>query len=466
MALNKSLDGLSQILPSDQILKDSDSLATYGRDWTRYYTPNPSAVLFPKTREDVATIVRWAKTQNVSLVPSGGRTGLSGGAVAKNAEVVVSMERMNKIRGINKVDRIVDVEAGVVTEELQNYASEQGYLFPVDFASRGSSQIGGNIATNAGGINVIRYGMMREWVAGLTVVTGNGDVLELNRGLVKNATGYDLRHLFIGSEGTLGFVTDALIRLTLKPGPSWVLVLGAPDLAAVMRVFETYQSAVPLTAFELFTDQALTHVLVNDGSLQQPFQTRAPYYILIQAELSDRTIEEKCLSLFEKCMEEGWVLDGVVSQGETHSRQMWKLRENISEALSKFTPYKNDISVRVSQCAQFLAEADQLLKKAYPDFEVIWFGHIGDGNLHISILKPASLSMEDFVKRCQTVDRILFETIAKYGGSISAEHGVGLSKKPFLSYTRAPQEIALMKSLKAIFDPANILNPGKIFDLA
>ncbi|MBX9769697.1 MAG: FAD-binding oxidoreductase, partial [Bdellovibrionales bacterium] len=274
------------------------------------------------------------------------------------------------------------------------------------------------------------------------------------------------RHLFIGSEGTLGFVTDALIRVTLKPGPSWVLVLGAPDLAAVMNVFETFQSAVPLTAFELFTDQALTHVLANDSNLQQPFQTRAPYYILIQSELADGSIEEKCLSLFEQCLEKGWVMDGVVSQGETHSRQMWKLRENISEALSKFTPYKNDISVRVSKCTQFLTEADRLLKTAYPDFEVVWFGHVGDGNLHISILKPAALAMDEFVKRCQIVDRILFETIAKYGGSISAEHGVGLSKKPFLGYTRSQEEIALMKSLKSIFDPAHILNPGKIFDFS
>lgn len=459
----QALTELKTLLPGDGVHTDPPTLETYGRDWTKHYDIHPSGVVFPETTEQVAEIVKWARKNKVALVPSGGRTGLSGGACAVNGELVVSLEKMNRVLGLNPIDRTITVEGGMVTEAVQNYAHDRGFLFPVDFAATGSSQIGGNIATNAGGIKVIRYGGMRDWVAGLRVVAGTGEIMDLNRALVKNNTGFDFRHLFIGSEGALGFITEATLKLTSPTQPLTVLVLAVPDLDSVMEVFKAFRDQVPLTAFEFFSDIAL-EIVTEHAHLQKPFTTETPNYLVVEVENLDASIEEKVLTIFESCVENGWVVDGAISQSETQARDFWRLREDISESLAPYTPYKNDISVRISQVPQFLRETDALLKASYPDFKVVWFGHIGDGNMHINILKPETLSREDFLAKCRGVSRLLFDAIAKLGGSISAEHGVGLVKKPFLQYARSPAEIELMKGVKRVFDPDGIMNPGKIFD--
>jgi len=460
------LSSLTTVFPVQNIATDAQSLAIYGHDWTKNFDTRASAVLFPQTTEQVAQIVKWARQNKVALIPSGGRTGLSGGACALHGEVVVSFEKMNRITDFNPIDRTVTCEAGVVTETLQKYVREQGFLFPVDFAARGSSQIGGNIATNAGGIKVLRYGNMREWVAGLKVVTGRGDILNLNRALVKNNTGFDLRHLMIGSEGALGFVTEATLKFTSNTQPLTVLCLGVPNLEAIMEVFRVFRNNVPLTAFEFFSDIALKYVLTHHSDLKRPFTTEAPNYLIVEVENTNDGVQEKIMELFESCVKEGWVIDGAISQSETQTKEFWRLREDISEATAPYSPYKNDISVTVSNVPQFLNETDAVFKKHYPDFEVVWFGHVGDGNMHINILKPKDLTREKFLERCHEVDDILFSVIEKLGGSVSAEHGVGLVKKPFLEYTRSVAEIELMKGIKKAFDPDGILNPGKIFDEA
>lgn len=459
------MEGLAEIVGATNILTDTSSLVEYGRDWTRYYTPTPKAVVFPQTTDQVVKLVKWARANKTQLVPSGGRTGLSGAAVAKNGEVVVSFSKMNKVLDFNSTDMTITVEAGLITEELQNAIAERGFYFPVDFAARGSSQIGGNVATNAGGIKVVRYGLMRDWIVGLEVVTGTGEVLNLNKGLIKNATGYDLRHLFIGSEGTLGFVTKVVLKFTHQPKPLSVMVLGVPDTESVMKVFSEFRKNTPLMAFELFTDKALETVLESHTELGKPFETPVPIYLLVEYEKVNEFTDDEALATFESCVEKGWVVDGVLSQSETQSKNFWALRELISEACSKYTPYKNDISVTISNVPDFMAAVDKVLSQQYPDLKVVWFGHIGDGNLHINILKPRELTMPDFVSKCQKVDAALFTTIQKFGGSISAEHGVGLSKKPFLHYTRSSSEIEFMRGIKRVFDPDSILNPGKIFDL-
>lgn len=460
--MNKDLlTELAWLFPNDQLRADPPALATYGRDWTKHYDIKPSAVVFPQTTEQVANLVKWARKNKVSLVPSGGRTGLSGGACAVHDEVVVSFERMNHILEFNPIDRTVRCEAGVVTEVLQKYVQDQGFFYPVDFAARGSSQIGGNIATNAGGIKVIRYGMTRDWVAGLKVVTGQGDILDLNRGLVKNATGFDFRHLFVGSEGALGFITEATLRFTKPSGPLTVLVLALPDLDSIMKVFRQFRDRLPLTAFEYFSDLALKHV-TQHSHLARPFATEAPHYLLVEVENTQENGLERLLEAFESCVEMGWVLDGVVSQSEAQARDFWRLREDISEATAPYMPYKNDVSVTIANVPAFLTEVDAILKKNYPDFEVVWFGHIGDGNMHINVLKPQELSREKFLEKCAGVNDVLFDVIRRLGGSISAEHGVGLVKKPYLEFTRPAAEITLMKSVKAVFDPDGIMNPGKM----
>jgi glycolate oxidase subunit GlcD len=446
-----------------KVLTDPADLESYGKDWTRIYAPNPLAIVLPKTTEQVQALVRFANENGVALVPSGGRTGLSAGAVAANGEVVVAFDNMNQILDFSASDRLVRCQAGVVTEQLQNFAEENNLYYPVDFASAGSSQLGGNLSTTAGGIKVIRYGMSRDWVAGLKVVTGKGDILDLNKDLAKNNTGYDLRHLFIGAEGTLGFITEATMKLSRQPDNLTVLVLGLNDLGNTMDVLKTFQGGLDLTAYEFFSHQAMGHVLAH-GQVQAPFETEAPYYALLEFEATSDQVMDAAMNLFEQCMENGWVLDGVISQSETQAQNLWQLRERISESIAPRTPYKNDISVVVSKVPGFLQEIDELVAEHYPDFEIIWFGHIGDGNLHLNILKPEDMAKEDFFEKCQQVNKWVFEIVEKYQGSVSAEHGVGMTKKPYLQYTRSEAEIAYLRGIKQVFDPNGIINPGKIFD--
>ena len=456
---------LSAVLAPEQVAVDPALLETYGQDWTRFTPPAPTAIVFPRDTADVVAIVECARRCQFTLVPSGGRTGLSGGACAANGEVVVSMDKMNAISPVNLMDRTVTAGAGAITQNIQQAARDADLFYPVDFASSGSSQIGGNIATNAGGINVIRYGMTREWVAGLTVVTGKGEVLELNKGLMKNNTGLDFRHLFIGSEGILGFITEATLKLTAPPKDPTVLVLGLSDMSAIMAVLDRIQSTTPLLAYEFFSELAVSKV-VDHAGVARAFETRTPFYALVEFERENDMTDAHVFEAVEQCMDEGWVIDAVMSQSVAQARALWRLREDISETISKWTPYKNDISSTVSKVPELLAAVDDVVHKNYPDWEVVWYGHIGDGNLHLNILKPDNLQIEEFKERCNEVSTDIFDAIKTLGGSVSAEHGVGTLKAPYLGYSKSDSEIDAMRAIKAIFDPDGILNPGKVFSVA
>lgn len=449
---------LADVINPSQIKTDAESLATWGKDWTNGFAVAPSAIVFPESNQQVVDIVQYAVKAGLRLVPSGGRTGLSGGAVASQGEVVVSLDRMNKILEFNAEDRMVTCQAGVVTQVLQEFAQQQGLFYPVDFASAGSSQIGGNVATNAGGIKVIRYGLTRDWVAGLRVVTGAGALLNCNGGLVKNATGYDLRHLFVGSEGTLGLVTEVDVRLAPAPEPQTVMVVGVPQVLDLLSVLNSFSTQLQLSAFEFFSDLALDKVRAH-RDLPPPLATREAYYALLEF---DEAQMDAATAAFEHCMAQGWVVDGVVSQSQAQAAALWQLREGISESIAPYTPYKNDLSVCIHDVPEFLADVDQFVASSYPDFEVCWYGHIGDGNLHLNILRPENLSVEEFMAKGHAMSPQIFELVQARGGSISAEHGVGLLKRDFLRYSRSAEEIELMRGLKQLFDPHQILNPGKL----
>ncbi len=457
----ETLRELSAAVPALQISTEPEVLQSHGQDWTRFRQPAPLAVAFPGDTGQVSALVRHACSTGLALVPSGGRTGLSGGSVAAAGELVVSFDRMRRILDFNPVDRSLTVEAGVVTAAIQAYAREQGLYYPVSFASEGSSQIGGNVATNAGGIRVLRHGLTRDWVSGLKVVTGSGDILECNRGLIKNASGYDLRHLFIGSEGTLGMVVEVTLQLADPPPPGKVLLLGLASLDALMQVFAALRSALDLSAFEFMTDRAMHHVRAGHD-LPAPLDTDCPLYVVTEFDCPDEAAEERALACFESCLEQGWLLDGVISQNDRQNEELWRYREGISEAITRYRPYKNDLSVRVSAVPEFLRRMDGLMADICPDFEVLWYGHIGDGNLNMNLLGPEGMAADEFEARGHENSEQTYSLTQAMGGSISAEHGLGILKQPWLGKVRSEAEIAVMQGIRQVLDPAGIMNPGKL----
>ena len=456
------LADLSRRLPALALKSAAADLEYYGRDWTRRWTPAPLAIALPSSIDEVQGIVLWANEHRIAIVPSGGRTGLSGGAVAANGELVLSLEKMNRVLGFDADDRILSVQAGIALEAAPVAAREHGLIYPVDFAARGSCSIGGTIATNAGGIRVIRYGNTRSWIAGLTLVTATGEVLQLNRGLVKNSSGYDLRQLVIGAEGTLGIVVQAQLWLTDAPPESNTMLLALPSFEALMRVFGVLRARLTLSAFEFLTDRALAHVLAQGA--QKPFAEDHPFYVVTEFDADNEEKHDAALTAFGELLEQGQVADGVIAQSQAQAAALWRLREGITESLARHQPYKNDVAVRIGAMPAFLAETRALLAREYPHFEVVWFGHVGDGNLHINVLKPEAMANAEFVRECGRVTALLAEVLQRHGGSISAEHGIGLVKKPYLASTRSTAEVALMQGIRRVFDPAGIMNPHKLFD--
>ncbi len=457
------LERLKTDFPADFATTEPLELLEYGRDWTKTYSPDALVVCFPRTTDEVSRLLKLASELGVAVVPSGGRTGLAGGAMATRKEAVLSLKRMTRMDPVDPVARTVRVQAGAITEGVHLHAKPHGLTWPVDFASKGSSQVGGNIATNAGGVNVIRYGLTRQWVLGLEVVLPTGEILALNGALEKNNTGTDLRQLFIGSEGTLGVITEATLKLAPIPREEDVFLFAVPNLDAVLDLFRLARAA-PLTlqAFEFFTDRCLARVTKHLG-VRPPFAAPSSHYVLVEIERpADAAVTETWL---EAVLGSGSVTDGTMAQSPREAEDFWRLREGISESLaSTGLPHKNDVALPIAALNAFCTELASFFGTHYVGWEICNFGHIGDGNLHINIMKPDAMPIPEFHAATKAVDRDLFELVRKHAGSISAEHGIGLLKKEFLSFTRTPVEIEIFRSLKKVFDPKGILNPGKIWD--
>jgi FAD/FMN-containing dehydrogenase len=454
------LRAIRERFPADFATSEPAELLAYGTDWTRVHAPSPSLVCFPRTTDEVSRLLALCHAARIAVVPSGGRTGLAGGAVAKDGEVVLSLERMRALGEVDPLAMTVRVQAGAITEAVHAHCAPHGLTWPVDFASKGSSQVGGNIATNAGGVKVIRYGLTRQWVLGLEVVLATGEVLELNGALEKNNTGVDLRQLFIGSEGILGVITEATLKLARLPGRLDVLLFALPDLAAVLRLFgEARRGPFTISAYEFFTERCLARVRAH-RKVREPFAAPSPFYVLLEVEsLDPAALEAWLASLAEREL----VTDATLAQDSTQARALWELREGISESLSATgLPHKNDIALPIAALGAFCAELEALFAETWPDFEVCVFGHIGDGNLHVNVMKPDRLDKAAFLAFAHEADRATFELVRRHRGSISAEHGVGLLKKEWLSYTRSEAELAIMRALKGVLDPRGILNPGKV----
>ncbi len=457
------LEGLTRIQPEGGVTREPAELVEYGRDWSRVVEPAPCAVAFPRSTDEVARVVRVCAAHGVAVVPSGGRTGLAGGAVAGDGELVLSLAKMRAMHAVDALGGTVRVQAGAVTQAVHEHCAPLGLTWPVDFASKGSSTVGGNIATNAGGVKVIRWGLTRQWVLGLQVVLASGEVLDGASALEKNNTGLDLRQLFIGTEGTLGIVTEATLKLARLPRRLDVLLFAVDDLPGVVRLFrETRAAPFALSAYEMFTAACLSRVLAH-RKLRDPLDEPASHYVLVELEdAGEHELEAWVQTLFERSL----VKDGTLAQSSTEARALWALRESISESLSATGfPHKNDIALPIAALEAFCAELDDVFARRYPGWEVCLFGHIGDGNLHVNVMKPEGEEKPAFLARVKDADRDMFDLVKMHAGSVSAEHGVGLLKKPWLGWSRSDAEIAVMRAVKKALDPRGVLNPGKIFDV-
>jgi FAD/FMN-containing dehydrogenase len=444
--------------------------APYLTDWRKRYSGLARAVLCPANTEEVAALVKLAAQYRVALVPQGGNTGLAGGATpdASGTQAVLSLRRLNSVRALDAANQTITVEAGCILAEIQRIAREAGCLFPLSLAAEGSCTIGGNLATNAGGTGVLRYGNARELCLGLEVVTPQGEIWQGLRGLRKDNTGYDLRDLFIGAEGTLGIITAAVLKLYPLPAAQVTALAALPSPQAALGLLELAQRLCGplLTGFELMSDFCLQLVNRYYPALRYPFAQTHPYTVLL--ELSDNESESHARTLFERLMEQafdaGFATDAVVAESLAQSRAFWNLREHISLAQAdEGLNIKHDIAVPVSQIGHFIEATDALVAHVAPGARMVTFGHLGDGNLHYNVQAPAGDDGAVFLRDYQdAINRVVHDSVHSYHGSISAEHGLGQLKAGEAARYKAPIEIALMRAIKQALDPENRMNPGKV----
>ena len=402
----------------------AEDLQTYGRDWTKVYEPKPLAIVFPESTAQVSQFLKLASENKIAVVPSGGRTGLSGGAVAAHGEVVLSFEKMRKIGEVDTLSQTLWCQAGAVTEAIHEHCKPKGLTWPIDFASKGSSMVGGNIATNAGGVKVIRYGLTRNWVLGLTVVLMSGEILQLNGSLEKNNTGIDLRQLFIGTEGILGVITECILKLAPLQKESDVFFFALKDLSAVFDLFEaTRKSGFLINAYECLS-QACLKVVLHHRGLSAPFADEHEQYVLLEVERPDsESAREKLEAWLAGLFEQDLVQDATLAQSPAQAQNLWAMREGISESLANTgLLHKHDIALPIQQLQAFIENWTRDLDQNYPGLKPYIFGHIGDGNLHVNLMKPDAMSVPDVRALCAKADENLFQWIKKYEGSVSAEH--------------------------------------------
>jgi len=444
----------------------------YTVDWRGRYSGSALAVARPATTRELAEVVKWCAEQRVPMVPQGGNTGLCGGATpdASGAALLVSLARMKAIRHVDTENDTMVVEAGCLLQAVQQAARDAGRLFPLSLAAEGSCTIGGNLATNAGGTQVLRYGNARDLVLGLEVVTPQGEIWNGLRGLRKDNTGYDLRNLYIGSEGTLGFITAATLKLYPLPVArcTALLALASIDDAVAVLAAARQGFAAALTGFELIAANCLQGVVQCFPEQRIPFEgesAQAPWFALL--ELSDSESEAHARGRFESvvgaCLEQGFIIDAVIAENVAQSRALWHLRESIPLAERIFgKSVKHDISLPASRVAEFVETTNAMLQANFPGVEHVIFGHLGDGNLHYNVAPGTAFTEETLLARQPDIHELVHDRVHAYQGSISAEHGIGQLKRGYLPRYKDPVELALMRRIKAALDPDGLMNPGKV----
>lgn len=460
--MDKVITALIEALGDKQVLQ-GDDVHTRGAGIWRADTIQAKAILRPRSTEEVSTALRICYEHGQSVIAHGGLTGLVESAITREDDIALSLEAMDTIEEINPVDRTMLVQSGVVLQRIQEAADDAGMLFPLDLGGRGSCTIGGNISTNAGGNRVVRYGMVRDMVLGLEAVLADGTIVSSLSGMIKNNAGYDLKHMFIGSEGSLGIVTRAVLRLREKPQSEVTAFVATDEFAKLQHLLKRMDSGLSgrLSAFEVMWNNFYTLVTTPPAKQTPPLSQDYPYYVLIELlggdQAGDQTLME---SLLADCLEEGIIVDAVLASSGAQRQCLWAIRDDVEQVQRLGAGCTFDVSMRVSHMQDYVDEVNARMKRTFGDYHLITFGHMGDGNLHF-YAAVGSYSREI---RHQ-IEAAVYEPLAAINGSVSAEHGVGLEKKPWLGICRSPDEIALMQRLKCALDPKSILNPGKIIDV-
>lgn len=469
-AADRFLSRLGDIVGRDHVLAADEQKAPFLTDWRGRYHGAALAVVQPRLSSEVAAVVSACMSEGVAVVPQGGNTGLCGGAtpVAGIGSVVVNLSRMSRIRLVDQANNTLVAEAGCKLAAVQAAAAEVGRLFPLSLASEGSCEIGGNISTNAGGVHVLRYGNMRDLVLGIEAVLPDGRIWDGLRALRKDNTGYDLKQLLIGAEGTLGIITAAVLKLFPVPRESATAWIAVPDPSAAVSLLGLLRDCCGdrVNAFEIISSVALALVLRHIPDARAPLaRSDSEWFVLV--ELADAGPGQHLSALLEvaltRAAEAGLADDAVVAASLTQSKALWGLRENISEAQRiEGVSIKHDVSVPVSRIPQFLEDAQSAVAAQWSDARIVVFGHIGDGNLHYNLSKPDAVDNADFIRLTSEVNRVIHDLVVGHGGSISAEHGLGQLKRDEILRYKSDVEMDLMRAVKRTLDPRGLMNPGKV----
>jgi FAD/FMN-containing dehydrogenase len=463
------LEQIEAIVGPQGLVTDPIEAQSYLADWRGAYSGVARLIVRPSNTEQVSAVMTLCARAGIAVVPQGGNTGLCGGSIPDSSgdQVVMSLTRMNRVIEVDPLNDTITVEAGVVLQRIQDVALEVNRFFPLSLGAQGSCTVGGNLATNAGGTAVLRYGNMRELTLGIEVVLPDGRIWNGLRGLRKDNTGYDLKQLFIGAEGTLGIITAAVLRLYPQPkavATAWVAIPSTHAAIDLIRLVQS-QCGDRLTGFELMSRVSVEFVAQHIPGCKDVFANAYPWYVLM--ELSDTRADTNLSEMLEQSLaqafETGHVLDAVVAASKAQVNALWALREGISEAQNHEGPsLKHDISIAVTQIPDFIATVGQRLAQIVPDLRLVTYGHVGDGNLHYNVSKPIELDSDRFKARADELTEAIYQTTAEFNGSISAEHGLGVAKRDAARRYKAPLELELMQQLKRAIDPNGLMNPGKV----
>ena len=467
--LSSEINKFRKIVGNKNVITDKNDMQKYLREWRGVYTGVAGAIVKPKSTKEVSNILKFAYRKNISCIPQGGNTGLVGGQIPFNKDhIVISLERLNKIKEINPTDQSVTVEAGLILSDLQKKCDENNLIFPLSLASEGSCSLGGNIASNAGGVAVLYYGNTRELVMGLEVVLSDGSIINNLKTLIKDNTGYSIKDLFVGSEGTLGVITAATLKVFPKPKNMYTALLSVDSPKQSIDILNYIRNnlSIPLTAFELMNNFSIELVNKHMDKASIPIE-KFKWLILVEfssIEVS-KNEKDKIENLLNEILHQNLANDIFVSQSSKQAKDMWYIRESISEAQKKEGgSIKNDISIPIKDISKFINYAEKISKKVIPGSRCVIFGHIGDGNIHFNISQPVKSDKDKFLKKDKKLRKKINDLTIELNGSISAEHGIGLTKKADLKkYMK--KDVELFKLIKKSFDPKNIMNPGKIIDI-